>query len=63
MVIVCCEHNPCPYRPTHFLWRYRHRPWRCDQCGKIWVTVDDNSWSRMEDLFPMKWKLVKPAAD
>lgn len=37
--VHCCEHNPCPDRPTWWLSRFRERPWRCPQCGDWWITV------------------------
>lgn len=41
--VVCCEHNPCPDRPRFFLFKFRNRPWRCDQCGSMWVTASMSS--------------------
>lgn len=35
---VCCKHNRCPDRPIYRLKRFLNRPWRCDQCGRLWVT-------------------------
>lgn len=39
--VVCCEHNRCPDRPRHRLWRFQERPWRCTQCGRWWVTRNE----------------------
>lgn len=43
-MIICCPHNPCPDRPRWFLGRFTHRPWRCAQCGRLWVTKLVYSW-------------------
>lgn len=42
--VRCCEHNPCPYRPRWFLFRFVDRPWRCTQCGRMWVTKSKYLW-------------------
>lgn len=45
MSAVCCKHNRCPDRPLYLLRRFRNRPWRCDQCGRLWVTRwEQNGW-------------------
>lgn len=40
----CCEHNPCPERPRWFLGRFTTRPWRCPQCGYLWITEGNYLW-------------------
>lgn len=54
---VCCSHNRCPDRPRRFLRRFRNRPWYCNQCGRLWVTVghgvqhpDGGMWWEWKDL-------------
>lgn len=46
MRIKCCEHNPCPDRPTgnRKLRRYHTTPWACPQCGTCWVTQSSYGW-------------------
>lgn len=62
---VCCEHNRCPDRPRRWLGRFRNRPWFCDQCGRLWVTVPkggwDFQWWEWKDLTePPDWLKPKP---
>ena len=41
---VCCEHNRCPQRPRWFLGRVLTRPWRCPECGRLWITKPVYRW-------------------
>lgn len=56
----CCEHNPCPDRPTatsHF----RNQPWRCPQCRQWWITENvavDADWGGVR----WQWKKVSASA-
>ena len=55
MQVKCCEHNPCPDRPTWWLRRYQTRPWMCTQCGQWWITKARWAW----DGYVYDWKKVE----
>ena len=58
--VTCCEHNPCPTRPTKRLRRFQEQPWRCPDCHQFWVTEWRSLWTSGGDLGEYSWTRVWP---
>lgn len=53
--VICCEHNRCPDRPAYFLGRFTRKPWRCDQCGRWWVTKHYTTYANYDSGGDYRW--------
>ena len=56
MSLICCEHYPCLGRPKWLLGRFQTRPWRCPECGQLWITEPRYLWG---DFDGYTWKKVE----
>lgn len=56
MRLRCCEHNPCPTRPTNTTGRYLNHSWVCPDCGQEWREFRIRPEYRYWPVY--KWKKV-----
>lgn len=55
---LVCDLDEHLNRPTRRLRRFRERPWRCQRCGQMFVSVVRPAYDMMGTQWPWYWKPV-----